>query len=448
MLAKLASIRGRFRMVWIEWLLIIPVAVGLIYCLTYLMLYGHLPQPYFLEPNDTFMDFFNPANFAHRGGAYDAYQTIYPPLSFVVLKFVSWGPCYSFNAGGEARSCDRYGLASLVFIYLLNTALIARTYWKIDRSTAIPRTFALCAGLTTTYALERGNVLLFCFTCVILAYGPLLRSARLRWLFAGLSVNFKIYLIGAIFAQLLKRRWRWFEGALLATALVYLVSFAILGEGSPSEIYTNITAYAGGFKIGDVAYLWYPSSLQPLSSLLSGDALSPIVNLIGSNMVETGLVIIKILVAATIVSVAAAAAAAWLRPGVVPLHRLILLSMGVAIIYSEVGGYTQMLLLFFVFMEKWRGIGRPAAIVMAYLLSVALDYPISEVPTMVTNSYFAGKMVIAEYYIGVGVVLRPMLIHVILMTLSVVTIRDVWADARANGWQSPLQWRRKMEPAS
>ena len=85
---------------------------------------------------------------------------------------------------------------------------------------------------------------------------------------------------------------------------------------------------------------------------------------------------------------------------------------------------------------------------MAYLLSVALDYPISEVPTMVTDSYFANRMVIAEYYIGIGIVLRPMLIHVILIILSLVTIRDVWADARAKGWQSPLPWRRKMEPTS
>ena len=431
----------------VEWLLAVPVAVGLIYCVTYALLNGYLPPPYFLVASDTFMDFFTPAMYAHQGGAYDAYQTIYPPLSFVALKFLSWGPCYPFNAGVEARSCDSYGMASIVGIYLVNSLLIARTYWKIDRSTAIPRTFALCAGLTTTYALERGNVLLFCFTCVILAYGPLLRSARLRWLFAGLAVNFKLYLIGTIFAQLLKQRWRWFEGALLATAIVYLVSYAILGEGSPQEIVTNIAAYAGGFKVGDLQYLWYPSSLEPISLLLSGDAASPIVNLIGSHMVEAGLAIIKVLVAATIVAVFVAAAAAWWRPGVVPLHRLILLSMGVAFIYSEVGGYTQMLLLFFIFMEKWRGIGRPAAIVMAYLLSVALDYPISEVPTMVSDSYLAGRMVIAEYYIGIGIVLRPMLIHFILITLSAVTIRDVWADARVHGWQSPLPWRRHPEPA-
>ena len=208
-------------------------------------------------------------------------------------------------------------------------------------------------------------------------------------------------------------------------------------------MYANINAYSGGFKVGDLQYLWYPSSLQPLSLLLSGDAISPIVNLIGSHNVETGLAIIKVVFVATVISVFAGAGAAWLRPGIVPLHRLLLLSMGVAIIYTEVGGYTQMLLIYFIFMEKWRGFGRPAAIVMAYMLSFALDYPIAQVPTMVSDSYFAGRIIVTEYTIGAGIFVRPLLIHLILMTLSFVTIRDVWADARANGWRSPLPWHRR-----
>ena len=189
-------------------------------------------------------------------------------------------------------------------------------------------------------------------------------------------------------------------------------------------------------------------SLQPLSLLLSGDAFSPIVSLIGSHMVETGLSMIKILVAVTVALIAAAAAAAWLRPGAVPLYRLLMLSMGLAIIYTEVGGYTQMLLLFFVFMEKWRGFWRGAVLVLAYILCFPLDYPIAQVPTMVSDSYFAGRIIVTEYTIGIGIVIRPLLLHLILIILSVVTIRDVWVDARANGWRSPFPWRRKLEPVS
>ena len=433
--------------VWIERGLTVPIAIGLAYSIVFAWYHGYLPAPYFYEPSGTFMDFFAPATFAHRGGAYDAFQTIYPPLSFVVLKFLSWGPCYVSNASEEARACDVYGVTSLFVFYLIDAVLIGLSFWKLDQQTAIPRTFALCAGLSMTYALERGNVLLFCFTCLILAYGPLLRSARLRWLFAGLAVNFKVYLVGTLFAQLLKRRWRWFEGALLATVVVYLVTYAIYGEGTPRELYANITAYAGGYKAASLLDLWYPSSLKPVEMLVTGDVDFPVITALGSRTIETIAVVVHWFVFSVTSSIIVAAAAAWWRPAVVPMHRLILLSMGIAVINVEVGGYTQMLLIFFVFMEKWRGVGRPTAILLAYILCIALDIPIEKVPPVVRDSYLSGGNVIAEYFVGVGAFLRPVLVHLMLLSLSLVTIRDVWADARANGWQSPLPWRRNVEPA-
>lgn len=422
----------------------VPVAIGLAYTLIFLGMNGYLPPPYFYEPSGTFMDFSAPATFAHTRGAYDTFATIYPPLSFVLLKFVSWGPCYSMDVNETARDCDVYGISWLVIIYAVDAFLIWRTFRKLDPATAMPRTFALCAGLSMTYALERGNVLLFCFTCLILAYGPLVRSARLRWIFAGLAVNFKVYLIGTIFAQLLKRRWRWFEGAMLASLVIYLVTFALYGEGSPVEISRNLTAYAGAFAQASLLEFWYPSSLQPIRLLLQGDTQFPVITALGSATLAVAGAIAYAIILATTLTIVAAAAAAWWRPGAVPMHRLILLSIGIAVINSEAGGYTQMILIFFVFFERWRGVGRPVAIVTAYLLCIALDFPIEQVPPVVRDSYLGGREVIAYYSVGVGTLLRPVLIHVMLLSLALVTIRDSWADARANGWRSPLPWRNRL----
>ena len=425
----------------------VPVAIGLAYTLIFLGMNGYLPPPYFYEPSGTFMDFSAPATFAHTRGAYDTFATIYPPLSFVLLKFVSWGPCYSMDVNETARDCDTYGIAWLVIIYAVDAFLIWRTFRKLDPATALPRTFALCAGLSMTYALERGNVLLFCFTCLILAYGPLVKSARLRWLFAGLAVNFKVYLIGTIFAQLLKRRWRWFEGAMLTSLVIYLVTYALYGEGSPSVIARNLTAYAGAFQQASLLEFWYPSSLQPIRLLLQGDTQFPVITALGSQTLAVAGTIVRAIILATTLAIVAAAAAAWWRPGAVPMHRLILLSIGIAVINSEAGGYTQMILIFFVFFETWRGIGRPMAIVTAYLLCIALDFPIEQVPPVVRDSYLGGREVIAHYSVGVGTLLRPVLIHLMLSSLAIVTIRDAWADAREHGWRSPLPWRNR-QPAS
>ena len=79
-----------WRLPTVELLFIIPIAIGVVHSFIFLYLNGYLPVPYFYEPSGTFMDYAAPATFAHRGGAYDAFQTIYPPLSYVLLKFMSW----------------------------------------------------------------------------------------------------------------------------------------------------------------------------------------------------------------------------------------------------------------------------------------------------------------------------------------------------------------------
>lgn len=422
---------------WFEYALCIPIICGVVYAMWYYSRFGYIPQPYFYEPWGTFMDFFAVSSFSHNTDAFEVFATIYPPLSFALLKFLSWGPCYASNGSEEARYCDYYGIAWLFIIYAIDIVLIALAFRKVDPKTWIPRTIALGFGLPMTYALERGNLLLFTLPCLILAYGPLVRSARLRWLFAGLAVNFKVYLIGTIFAQLLRRRWRWFEGALLATIFVYLVTFAIYGEGSPNQIYDNISAYAGGFKATTILDLWYPSSFVPLRTLLEGDANFPVLGVIGSRLVEGGLIAANTIYVTASLSVVAAAVAAWWRPEAVPMHRLIFMSISIALITSEVSGYTQMLILFFVFMERWKGFGRGLALLFAYLLSIGLEFPIERIPPIYRESYLAGGPVISHYALGLGALTRPIIVHLMIITLAMVTICDVWAYARRQGWRAP-----------
>ncbi|HEX6661794.1 MAG TPA: hypothetical protein VF067_08005 [Sphingomicrobium sp.] len=424
---------------WPELLFLIPIVAGNIYTACYFVQYGYLPQPYFYEPGGVFMDFFSVATYGQNGDAYQVFATIYPPLSFVLLKLTTWAPCYVDSGLEEARYCDYLGLGSLVGIFFLNAALIALAFWKIDKRTAIPRTVALAFGLPMTYTLERGNLLLFCFTSMLLAYGPLLRSARLRWVFAGMAVNFKPYLIGTVFAQLLRRRWRWFEGAILATVLVYLVTFAVYGEGSLGQMYENITLYAGGFKGSTILDLWYPSSMVPFRTLLEGDAAFDVAGELGSQVTDWLHAATVLVTWATVTSIFAAAAAAWWRPQAVPVYRLVFLSAAAGIVTGEVGGYTQILLLLFVFMEPWRGFGRILALLIAYVLCIPLDIQLGQILEVYRDSFLSGRWVASQYSLSVGILIRPLLVHVMIFTLSLVTIRDVLADMKSNGWRVP--WR-------
>lgn len=423
---------------WVEWALTIPVLAGLIYTTWYFFTWGYLPQPYFYEPNGVYMDFFSVGTYAHTEDAFEVFGTIYPPLSFVLLKLVTWGPCYANSGLESARDCDFIGTGSMYVIYAINAVLIYLTFRKIDRRTALPRAFALGFGLPMTYTLERGNVLLFCFTCIILAHGPLLKSARLRWLFAAMTVNFKVYLVGTLFAQLLRRRWRWFEGAMITTVLVYLVTYAIYGHGLPSEIYENVRYYAGGYSASSLLDLWYPSSLVPTRTLLENEAAFPVMTAVGSTVVEWGLILVKTITYGTLVSIALAAAGSFWRPTVVPMFRLVFLSIAFALAVSEVGGYTQIFVVLFVFMEAWRGFGRRLAIISAYILCTSLDIPFEYLFERSAESFLAGgRAVNAEYWLTIGVFVRPLLFYLIANLLAWVSIRDIWADARAHGWRTP-----------
>lgn len=421
------------RALQVEYFFATIIVGGLLWALGFLYVRGYLPQPFFYEPQDTWMDWFNTAYWSHHPGAYDTWGTIYPPLSFVVLKYLTFGGCYTFGEQYPSRDCDWYGVITLHLIYVMNVILIAKTFIKLDRRTALPRSIALAVGLPMLFAFERGNIILLCFTCLMLAYGPLVRSARLRWVFAGLAINFKVYLIGTVFAQLLNRRWRWFEGAMLATILVYLVSFAIIGEGTPREMFLNISTYAIAFQAASLLDLWYAVTYKPLISLLSGEGFS-ILNVVGSKQVEIWSTILPAIIWSVVALIAFAACAAAFRPRVVPTYRLVALSIAAALVTSEAGGYTMMFLLLFVFMEPWRGFGRIWSIVSAYILCIPADFPIVWVPPVTRESFLGGTSVVAQYAVGIGPFLRPGLLLSIAVALSCVTLRQVWLQLRAEGW--------------
>jgi hypothetical protein len=327
-------------------------------------------------------------------------------------------------------------------IYAANIILTAIAFYKIDRRTAIPRAIAVSTGMPMLFALERGNVILLSFTAVLLGFGPLIRSARLRWFFAGIAVNFKIYLVAAILAQLLRRRWLWVEGALLSTVLIYTVSYGILGVGTPLELFNNIFSYSTGFAAVQVLDIWYPVTYQPLISLLGGMTF-PVSSIVGSNLADFGLILLPTLTRLGQLSILLAAVATWLRPEVVPVYRTAFLGTAMALISSEAGGYTQTVILLFVFMEPWRGLARPIAIVLCYLIALPSDIIIGYIPPIVRESYlFGGRRTEVHMGVGLGMFVRPGLLIFVSVSLSAATIADVWRDIKTQGWKSRWRYRR------
>lgn len=427
-----------------EYLFAFLVLLTGIYATGFLLLQRYLPQPFFYEPFDVWMDWFNTAFWSHNEGAFDSWKTLYPPVSFIFLRFLTYGPCYVANEGSFSRDCDWYGMLTLHGWYLLNVYLIGLTFLKIDRRTALPRAFTLAAGFPMLDGLERGNLIMVAFTCFLLAHGPLLRSARWRWLMAGLTINFKIYLIGSICAYPIKRRWRWFEGTLVATIAVYAVSWGMLGAGTPFELIDNLASWNTSLNsAGSILDIWSATSLQPLIALLNGPF--PLDLLIGSGPTDFFTGLLPKLVLAGQLFIVAGTAAAWLRPEAVPTYRLVNLATCIALITSEGGQYTQSLMILLTFFEPWRsGLGVRIALVCCYVLSLSADIPIDPVASVMKNGFLNTGPVFLTYWVAVGPFVRPLFVLMVPIALSCTTMRAVWRDIRAQGWKGRRRYARDL----
>ncbi len=434
--------------VLIEWLMAAIIVAMVIYTAIFLYIHSYLPQPFFYEPNDTYADWFNTAYWARDPGTYDLWTSLYPPLSFVFLRIFTLDSCYlqgrAFDAsvGYSARDCDWLGLGTIWVVWLLDVVLIYFTFRKIDRATAIPRTICLGLGWPMLDGLERGNLVLVSFTCLILAFGPLIRSAKLKWLFAGLAVNFKVYLISGIVAQLLKRKWLWLEGALIFTIVIYLITFAILGRGSPAEIYRNIHDWSL-ISTASPLDLWFATSFSGLISLLEGPDVT-MEFVLGSRTLDFLQLVLPALVHLVQAFILIAAASVWLRPEVVPSSRAVNLAIMLALITQESGGYSPVYFVLFVLMEPWRGGGRKVAIFLCYLLAISADISIGDGPTLARDAYFRNTSVIIDTQITIMPFIRPLAILIIASAVAFTTIHDVWRDIRLQGWSARWRYRRDL----
>lgn len=432
----------RRRLPSIEYVFMLPIAAAIGYTIWFFFTYDYLPQPFFYEPSGTWMDWYSLTRWAHMEGAYDTEGSIYPPLTFVLMKIFTVPHCYALTISEEARDCDWLGGAALSTMFLANIVLTYFTFRRIDPRTAIPRTFALALGCPMLFAFERGNLLIFTYACMLLGFGPLVKSARLRWLFVGLAVNFKVYLISAVAAPLLKRRWVVFEGMLIATVLVYLATWFIMGEGGPDQIVRNISNYTAGFGAAAALDLWFAATYIPLRTLMTGSF--PIYTILGSR--EADMVVIGVTVFTRAIQglILLAALAAWLRPEVVSLRRVVLLAVTLALSSSEAGGYTEILMLLFVFMEPRRGGWRTIAIVIAYILCIPADYTFGKLPPLVRYSWLSDVEVIVQYGVGLMSLLRPGLSMIMAALFAGATIQAVWQDIRAQGWRQRWRFRHDL----
>lgn len=383
---------------------------------------GYLPQPFVFDTNDTFMDWFNTAYWANNRGAFEVWRTIYPPLSFVFLDTFSLPGCY-LQSSFYARDCDWLARGTIYASYLISVAVVWLAFRKADPRTAPMRTVAIALGMPLLFTLERGNLIIVAFAFFVIAHSEVTQSRRWRLFSAAVTINFKPYLVLPVLSHVVKRDWRTFELAGIASVALYLVTLALVGSGTPGEIISN----TANWVVFQSAQVWnevnYSTSYAPL--LRIRELQVPVLDFVPSKLLETiefwATMAIRLTQAIALVAVVAA----WLQPRALPLYRISAIIFGAYLVTQSPGGYTQVFLLFLVLLEPWRRPGPIVALVSAYLLSLLGDWTISTIMELSLKSWLGGRDVNPDFGLTVGHFLRPGLIVVIVWALALDTIAEV-----------------------
>lgn len=280
------------------------------------------------------------------------------------------------------------------------------------------------------YALERGNLLIPCFTVFVLGTGPLVRSRWGRIIALALSVNLKPYLLGVFLPAIARRDWRWLLRFGAIGLAIYIATFLLEGTGTPQQLLSDI----GGYRTVHGNALWgnlyYATSYWPLARYMSAHqgfaaAVHPFVSTAFS---LAALIVMRLVQLAVAVCMIAAA----IRPAGVEPRRFMALftAMILTTVTNGSSGYVLIFLFFLVFFEPWRGPARIAILVSAYLLCLPVDWVFWPTMHELAQSFLGGREVMVSFGDSVGQILRPGLMLIVQVGLIVLNFEDILAVGR------------------
>lgn len=388
---------------------------------------GYLPPPFVFDVGDTFMDWFNTAYWAHNPGAYSVWRTIYLPLSFVITGALGNPACY-INAPYDARECDDIGIAVILLTYVVCVVVAGLAFYRRDRSTALFRTVAVGLGGPLLFALERGNLIMLAFIPFVMLFGGLVRS---RWGIAGCAAilgNLKVYLIFPLAALAIRRQWRLLELSAFAMVALYILTLLIVQAGTPFEFVANLQNWFG-VRLGAIwDEVLYTTTYKPFLQLDAGQY--PVRDYLEQRYVDAVKLFIQYYVVVTRGVALLCIGLAWLYPRAISTHRLAFFLLMQSFIGQNPGGYAISLIVFLVFMEKWRNFGTALAIICAYLISIPGDWTMAKLFDVERQSWLSGRIVMSEYVLPLGSLVRPGVIAIMLWSLAIDSLLAVHRAAR------------------
>ena len=384
--------------------------------------------------NDTFMDWYNTAQWAHNPGAYDIWR-IHLPALVLRIPAPDVGPalllCFT------VRRPRLRLVGSVVFIvgfYVACAIVAAIAFYKDDRRPRSSAAIAFAFCLPLLYALERGNLIIVAFVCFVIRLREHGYVRGLSGVIAAASASTSNAICSSrLWRSVLKRDWREFELIGIAALAIYLVTLALFGTGTPVEITGNLSDWIVNTAIGVWDQVYYTTTYN---NLLWFDIRQyPVRDYVGSKVVDFAAAAIPIVVSVSRAIGLLTLLLVWLQPKALSVHRVALILMLTTMIAQSPGGYAEMFIIFLVFMEKADTIALKFSTVCAYLIAIPWDLTTGTFKVNNQSAWLSGRTLEVAFGLTVGSVLRP---GVLLLILWAICIDSIIRIVRAHRENRPM----------
>lgn len=213
---------------------------------------GALHSFLFMDPSDTFMDFFNPLEDAKWMYPYTRVDIIYPPICYTFYFFISWMmPALEKGNAYELRE-SHLGMFYFGIYMVVSTFFLIKALYKLLEGTKYREAVAILIMISAPflYLYERANIILFAL--VLLSVFVIYKDDERPWVrelaYLSLGLSFSIKLYPAIFGLFLLKDKKWFPAVRCAIyGLIFLfVPFAWMGGfGKIPAMISSLASGAG-----------------------------------------------------------------------------------------------------------------------------------------------------------------------------------------------------------
>jgi hypothetical protein len=384
---------------------------------------GYLPAPFIYNKFDTFMDLYNTLWWGAGPGKYTLWQSVYPPINFLLLDFVRWAFFGGANMASsiELRELSLWPAYVLSAYYVLAPFMIVATEpWREIFTIRNRMMIALFAAASQPFlfSLERGNLIVLALLAL-----PAVFSKRIVIQIVGIAflINLKPYFALLLLGYAISREWRVLLAAISASGVVFVATGLVTDPDFPLFLSNLLSFSQNEAVLSGREVLAFPSSLSAFTYAIniairnSGDGGAALQALgLLARLIEIAkwsgilLLLFSLLIANSRVR----------RDEVMASLIVVVIGMGI-----WAGGYSQIFYLACLPTLIRMRLGRIQALIL-FVVFLPLDcVTLFEERLGLTVSFLQSEIIDLNWQFSLGSMIRPLANFVLVISLSV----DVFA---------------------